>query len=85
MADVEPNDEPILLVAFYRTAAGNGPAREWLKRLKREDRNSVDSDIKTAQFGWPLGMPSIRKLEPGLGGALACQPRYFPRDFCHRR
>ncbi len=23
-------------------------------------------DIKTAQFGWPLGMPLIRKLEPGL-------------------
>ena len=34
--------------------------------LKREDRKSIGEDIKTAQFGWPLGMPLIRKLEPGL-------------------
>ena len=27
---------------------------------------SIGEDIKTAQFGWPLGMPLIRKLEPGL-------------------
>ena len=26
----------------------------------------VGFDIKTAQYGWPLGMPLIRKLEPGL-------------------
>lgn len=23
-------------------------------------------DIKTVQIGWPLGMPLVRKLEPGL-------------------
>lgn len=23
-------------------------------------------DLKTAQYGWPLGMPLIRKVEPGL-------------------
>jgi phage-related protein len=39
---------------------------EWLKDLKREDRRSIGQDIKTAQYGWPLGMPLIRKLEPGL-------------------
>jgi phage-related protein len=66
MGDVEDNDEPILLVAFYRTAVGNEPAREWLRNLKREDRKRIGEDIKTAQFGWPLGMPLIRKLEPGL-------------------
>lgn len=31
----------------------------------RTARLSV-KDIKTAQYGWPLGMPFIRKLEPGL-------------------
>jgi phage-related protein len=40
--------------------------REWLKDLKREDRRTIGEDIKTAQYGWPLGMPLIRKLEPGL-------------------
>lgn len=40
--------------------------REWLKGLARADRKAVGEDIKTAQYGWPLGMPLIRKLEPGL-------------------
>ncbi len=60
------DNELILLVVFYRTAAGNEPVREWLKSLKREDRKIIGEDIKTAQFGWPLGMPLIRKLEAGL-------------------
>jgi len=40
--------------------------REWLRDQKREDRKAIGGDIKTAQYGWPLGMPLIRKLEPGL-------------------
>ena len=55
-----------MTVVFYCTAAGNEPVREWLKGLKREERKAIGEDIKTAQFGWPLGMPLIRKLEPGL-------------------
>ncbi len=58
--------EPVLVVVFYRTEAGNEPVREWLTSLKREDRKIIGEDIKTAQFGWPLGMPLIRKLEPDL-------------------
>jgi phage-related protein len=59
-------NQPILQVAFYRTKAGNQPMREWLKSMAREDRRTVGEDIKTVQFGWPLGMPLIRKLEVGL-------------------
>jgi phage-related protein len=62
----QASDEPVLVVVFYRTEAGNEPVREWLKGLKREDRKTIGEDIKTAQFGWPLGMPLIRKLETGL-------------------
>ena len=63
----EPGDrKPILSVVFYVTAAGNEPVREWLLGLSRDDRRVVGFDIKTAQYGWPLGMPLIRKLEPGL-------------------
>lgn len=40
--------------------------REWLLGLAREDRRRIGEDIKTAQFGWPLGMPLIRKLGAGL-------------------
>lgn len=64
--DVPESNEPILGVVFYRTEAGNEPVRQWLKDLKREDRMAIGQDIKTAQYGWPLGMPLIRKLEPGL-------------------
>lgn len=64
--DVPESKEPILGVVFYRTEAGNEPVRQWLKDLKREDRKAIGQDIKTAQYGWPLGMPLIRKLEPGL-------------------
>lgn len=63
--DQNPN-KPKLTVVFYKTEAGNEPVREWLKSQKREDRKTIGEDIKTAQFGWPLGMPLIRKLEPGL-------------------
>lgn len=63
----EPGDQkPILSVRFFVTAEGREPVREWLCGLDREDRRSVGFDIKTAQFGWPIGMPLIRKLEPGL-------------------
>ena len=61
------NAEPRLQVRFYRTAAaGNEPVREWLKALPPEERKIIGHDLKTAQYGWPLGMPLIRKLEPGL-------------------
>ncbi len=55
-----------LRVIFYKTSSGHEPVREWLKALPIEERKAVGHDLKTAQYGWPLGMPLIRKLEPGL-------------------
>jgi len=63
---VSVDDEARLRVLFYRTMAGNEPVREWLKALAPEDRKTIGDDPKTAQFGWPLGVPLIRKLETGL-------------------
>jgi len=57
---------PVLRVVFYRTQAGNEPVRDWLKALDRNDRKILGEDVKTAQYGWPLGMPLIRKLDAGL-------------------
>ena len=59
-------DESRLQVFFYRTTGGSEPVREWLKALPAEERRAIGYDLKTAQYGWPLGMPLIRKLEPGL-------------------
>jgi len=40
--------------------------REWLKTLSASDRRIMGEDIKTVQFGWPLGMPLVRHLEGGI-------------------
>jgi phage-related protein len=58
--------EPILRVVFFRTAAGKEPVREWLRSLPRHERCVIGEDIKTVQFGWPLGMPLVRKLDKSL-------------------
>lgn len=65
MSDSEDR-KPVLSVRFYRTSSGGEPVREWLLGLANKDRRAVGEDIKTAQYGWPLGMPLIRKLQPGL-------------------
>jgi len=56
----------VLIVVFYRAESGNEPVREWLKKLSREDKRKIGEDIKTAQLGWPLGMPLIRKIQKDL-------------------
>jgi phage-related protein len=58
--------QPTLEVRFFQTVAGKEPVRDWLKALLKEDRQSIGEDIKTAQFGWTLGMPLVRKLEKNL-------------------
>jgi phage-related protein len=60
------NNDFRLRVLFYRTSSGNEPVREWLKALPIQDRKIIGDDLKTVQFGWPLGMPLIRKLEANL-------------------
>lgn len=57
-----PHDEKRIRVAFYQTAAGNMPVREWLKSLDPEDRKTVGDDLRTVELGWPLGMPLCRSL-----------------------
>ena len=53
-------------VVFYRTGSGNEPVREWLRGLSKADKRTIGSDIKTVQYSWPIGMPVVRKLDPGL-------------------
>ena len=55
-----------LAVVFYRTESGNEPVREWLKGLSKQDKRAIGGDIKTVQYGWPLGMPVVRKMDHGL-------------------
>ena len=41
--------------------------RDWLKGLpSSEDRKRIGEDIKTVEFGWPIGMPVCRPLGDGI-------------------
>lgn len=71
----------VLKVAFFRTEAGNEPVREWLQDLPREHKRQIGEDIKTAQLGWPLGMPLIRKLEKDLWEVRTTLPDGIARVF----
>ena len=52
---------------FFRTDAGGEPLRNWLKSLPLdEDRKRIGEDIKTVEFGWPIGMPVCRPLGDGV-------------------
>ena len=63
MRDDEPKRLP---AAFYRSANGTEPLRDWLKALPADDRRILGRDIVTAEFAWPVGMPLCRSLGGGL-------------------
>ena len=65
--------EPILRVAFYASEGGREPVCDWLRGLDRYDRQTIDADLKTAQFGWPMGMPTLMSEPRGIHGS--CAPR----------
>ena len=58
--------KPLINASFFRSDSGNEPVREWLKNLPATDRRVIGEDIKTVQFGWPLGMPLVRHLDGGI-------------------
>lgn len=51
---------------FFRTKEGKEPVRDWLKTLEKGDRLAIGTDIKTTEFGWPIGMPTCRPMGDGL-------------------
>ena len=55
-----------LKVAFYKSDIGNEPVRDWIKSLEKQDKKDIGKDIKTVQYGWPIGMPLVRKLDRDL-------------------
>lgn len=65
----------IIEVIFYRTESGAEPVRDWLLNCSRTDRKIVGADIKTAEFGWPVGMPLAKKLGNGIWEIRSNLPR----------
>ena len=65
--------KPIPL-AFWKSATGNEPVRDWLRDLPREDQRSIGRNIATVQFGWPVGLPLCRPMSGGLWELRALLP-----------
>ena len=54
--------KPTLDVRFFKSDAGNEPVREWLQSLTATEKKTIGEDVKTVQYGWPLGMPLVAHL-----------------------
>jgi len=52
----------IISVVFYAAAGGGEPVRDWLLKLDKADRSAIGLEIKTVEYGWPLGMPLVRAM-----------------------
>ena len=60
-------DEKRLPARFFESDIGRVPVREWLLSLSFEDRKVIGDDIRTAEFGWPIGMPLCRSIKGHKG------------------
>ena len=56
----------MLPVLFFRQANGDEPVKQWLRGLTDTQKKIIGRDIKTVQFGWPLGLPIVKKIGPDL-------------------
>jgi len=52
---------------FFESDTGRAPVRDWLLSLSPEDRKIIGDDIRTAEFGWPVGMPLCRSIKGQKG------------------
>jgi phage-related protein len=49
-------------VSFWRSSLGREPVRDWLRELNKAERAAIGDVLRMLQFGWPIGMPLVRKL-----------------------
>lgn len=61
------NERKRLPARFFESDRGKAPVREWLLSLNQTDRKAIGDDIRTAEFGWPVGMPLCRALKGRKG------------------
>ena len=52
---------------FFESDTGRVPVRDWLLELSGKDRKAIGDDIRTAEFGWPIGMPLCRFIQGHKG------------------
>lgn len=67
MVHLAMDDLKRLPAQFFESATGRVPVREWLLSLLPEDRKILGDDTRTAEFGWPVGMPLCRSIKGHKG------------------
>ena len=70
-----------LKAVFFQLDSGREPVREWIKSLTQQSRKTIGEDIKTLQFGWPIGMPLARKLSKNIWELRSHIPAGIARTF----
>jgi phage-related protein len=55
-----------IAAVFFANELGAEPVRDWLKELDKTDRTKIGIDIRTVEYGWPVGMPVCKPLGDGL-------------------
>jgi phage-related protein len=66
LTDPEGKEGKRVPAIFFRTEAGGEPVRDWLRSLSPDDRRRIGEDIKSVEYGWPMGMPVCRPLGDGI-------------------
>ena len=51
---------------FFKSDTGKQPVKELILSLADSDKKIIGEDIKTIEFGWPIGMPVAKSLGKGL-------------------
>lgn len=64
---------------FFQSESGNEPVREWLQGLSDAEKKKIGEDIATAEYGWPIGMPTCRALKKGLHEIRTQLPKKWAR------
>lgn len=58
----EPKTVKKISVSFFQNDKGKMPVREWILGFPPDDKKIIGEDIKTAEFGWPVGMPVVKPI-----------------------
>jgi phage-related protein len=56
----------VLTAYFFQQESGKEPVRDWLKSLTLDEKKAIGADIMSVEFGWPIGMPTVKSLGGGL-------------------
>ena len=69
------------MVYFYKSPSGNEPVRDWLKLRNPDEKKAIGENIKVIEYAWPVGYPSVVKLDKDLWEVKTNLPHGISRVF----